>query len=470
MKTIKRVLLFGLLLVGILAPLQSSACGCGMGIAIDPSGAWNLSSGNTSALLHYADGIETLAFARNMENSTDKGKLLLVPIPGDPKKVQVDIANLPSLDGFDLREAAKLSLHSITRLVAGLQIYPQVYYFMFTKLGIPMETSSPPGSGLGAGLNKAIDGDVTIYDHLDKRGVITEVVTAKTADSLGRYLTQQGLDINPATIPVLARYIGQDYSFVVSWKKAALLSPYEGESAKKVSPEAVQAEDIVGLVIDFPTDRMYYPLIPSSAFPGTQITEQLNVLGHVTPKIPEGIEYSTTITYNRAFERYKQITLGTRQIRRSDRPLNYTTVTMTADGGAYTQDLWIDAGGPTGVKFASWSTDRGDTAVLIYAILITVLASFLASGVIGSLVFTGKVAWGSFRRFGLIGLWNLPGGIIGLAVALIFIGTKEELQPEGTLRYLRSDVRKLLYLPIFSVVFLILIVSAKLLLQFIIGS
>jgi len=52
--------------------------------------------------------------------------------------------------------------------------------------------------------------------HLEKAGMVTEVLTTKTDEALYNYLSEKGLKIEKGTLSVLNQYIGKECSFVVS--------------------------------------------------------------------------------------------------------------------------------------------------------------------------------------------------------------------------------------------------------------
>lgn len=102
-------------------------------------------------------------------------------------------------------------------------------------------------NALGApqGLGRGIESDVIVYEHLDKEGISSEIITAKTTNGLYDYLKSKGLKIESGSIPVLDNYIGKDYFFVVSWMN---------------SPEKIiSAEDIKNNLYTYFSSKYSYP-------------------------------------------------------------------------------------------------------------------------------------------------------------------------------------------------------------------
>ena len=83
-----------------------------------------------------------------------------------------------------------------------------------------MGTFKAPIAGegmLGAPMRRAIETDVIVHEHLEKEGITTEIITAKTAQALYWYLQNKNLKVEEGSIPVLDHYIGKEFTFIVSW-------------------------------------------------------------------------------------------------------------------------------------------------------------------------------------------------------------------------------------------------------------
>lgn len=116
-----------------------------------------------------------------LDEENDKGVVWLFPVPSDPNKVVIDIVkNLPQLSGEDISKKAKSNLDGITQSLQLTQIYPIVL--------VPNV-----GRFLGSeGVTGGREQDVVVYEHLEKGGITSEIITAKTAEGLSDYFKSKG--------------------------------------------------------------------------------------------------------------------------------------------------------------------------------------------------------------------------------------------------------------------------------------
>ncbi|MBI4250049.1 DUF2330 domain-containing protein [Candidatus Uhrbacteria bacterium] len=404
-KLVTRFVLVSLLLGATLLPLSSSACGCGVAFSIDPATRqWDYSSGDTNALIYYANNQERLVFARSLQAEQAADKVLIIPVPASPNSVNADvITELPNLTGKNLETVASKFLKSLNETAIATQILPwPIWKFITTPLGVNVSTApgSAPTLGLGAP-TKGIDRSVTVYQHLEKAGLVNEVITSETGEALQEYFAQKNLELDPETVPVLNSYIGKDFTFVTSWRSA---------QAEKTANNSV-----VGLSIEFPASEIFYPLIPSSTFGDTRVSEKIRVVGLFEPDLPVQLERYTTVDYMLANKDSFQ--LGDQTVRKS--VLTYTTVSLNAPSRLLTEDLIFKRSVP-------WRTSlAGIFAGLSKIIWLRVIATILWIIFIASVasIFAGVFAFRRLHRQAIrtyirLGLWNLL-TIIGTTVALI---------------------------------------------------
>jgi len=102
---------------------------------------------------------------------------------------------------------------------------------------------------------------------------VTEVVTAEDADALYDYLKAKNITIPVGSIPIIDDYIGETYSFVVSWVKSI-------RDERKMP----------AIFVDFPTREIYYPLKPTSVYGDAKIPAFIYVIGYARPKLYPEIE------------------------------------------------------------------------------------------------------------------------------------------------------------------------------------
>ncbi len=127
----------------------------------------------------------------------------------------------------------------------------QIYTIPFVMLSMSfVRTFGTEGINAPTSMKgRDIEQDVVVYEHLEKEGITSEIITAKTAVGLYDYLKNKKLKIGSGSIPVLDNYIGKEYSFVASWIS---------------SPEKAISTQNRGVFVTFPKKDIYYPMLPTS--------------------------------------------------------------------------------------------------------------------------------------------------------------------------------------------------------------
>ena len=185
----------------------------------DPySDRWDYSNeSNQQAFINYDNGLQKMIISVGLEEKNNKEIVWLFPVPADPNKVAIDVVKkLPRLDGEEISKKAKSNLADATKFLQMTQLYTIPFISFSKTLGI-IDNGFGTSDAKTEGIVEGIESDVVVYEHLDKEGISSEIVTAKTANGLYDYLKSKGLKIESGSIPVLDNYIGKDYSFVVSW-------------------------------------------------------------------------------------------------------------------------------------------------------------------------------------------------------------------------------------------------------------
>jgi len=191
----------------------------GMMMKPDPySDRWDYSGeNNQQAFINYDNGLQKMIISVGLEGENSKGVVWLFPVPSDPNKVAIDVVkSLPRLSGEEISGKAKSNLDDTTKFLQMTQLYTIPFISFYGTLG----TSGKGVNTLDAapqGLGRNIEQDVVVYEHLEKEGITSEIITAKTANGLYDYLKSKGLKIESGSIPVLDNYIGKEYSFIASW-------------------------------------------------------------------------------------------------------------------------------------------------------------------------------------------------------------------------------------------------------------
>ena len=490
MKKIPSFIVLSLIALAVCSFSPKSVLADGMVIKPDPySDRWDYSDeSNQQAFINYDNGLQKMIISVGLEGENSNGTVWLFPIPSEPNKVAIDVVkSLPRLSGEEISKKAKSNLDDITKF---LQI-TQLYTIPFISFYGTSETTETWGMDdtLGAprGFGRDIEQDVVVYEHLEKEGITSEIVTAKTANGLYDYLKNKGLKVESGSIPVLDNYIGKEFSFVTSW----ISSPERFISAEEIKnnlytyfsnkylypkffnlvnslkqkyPEFNQANDSIdylksqqgrivlqeltqaiqndpsiivdtynkeqdsanqrGVFVTFPTKEIYYPLLPTSVYGSKTVPTTIRVIDHVTPKVFQDIKSYTKTKYY-----VDNDTSFTDDLKNfyngQNQNIKYTKIEINAPSKLFTDDLWLKAQAPAKTYYSTFVARNPIVSAIILLILSSVIAGILA----------GSILFKDLRRepikLALIGLSNLL-TILGLLITTVFVSTKnknESIEP-----------------------------------------
>lgn len=239
--------------------IPKSVLADGMMMKPDPySDRWDYSGeNNQQAFINYDNGLQKMIISVGLEGENSKGVVWLFPVPSEPNKVTIDVVkSLPQLSGEEISKKAKSNLDDTTKFLQMTQFYTIPFISFYGTLGTAgksMNTLDAAPQGLG----RNIEQDVVVYEHLEKEGITSEIITAKTASGLYDYLNSKGLKVESGSIPVLDNYIGKEYSFVASWisqPSQAIVDEYETITNKvlKTNEELLSGvpQDAVDMLIN----------------------------------------------------------------------------------------------------------------------------------------------------------------------------------------------------------------------------
>ena len=404
------------------------------------------------AYINHEDGLEKLIISIGLEE-TAEGAVWIFPVPADPSKVVIDIlTTLPHWRGRNIAQKAKSELTEINRFLRDTQLYPLLFEdFLWDRAGI--ESADSIGiSPTVLTTTKRTEPEVVVHEHLEKEGITTEVLTAKTGQDLYRYLGNKNLEVEEGSIPVLDNYVGRDFTFVASWLGEKTFHPYERKSQEK------------GIFITFPTKKIYYPLLPTSVYGSEVIPTSIRILGLVKPKIFRDIKpYTETSHFKLTTDPNSSIPHFTKKRFRRD-AFEYTVINLNAPSKMLTQDLWISSLPPVKPLIGLFIVNHP----VISAILLLILTSFITSIFISLIIFREARRKKGLIKFSLIGLSNCL-SIIGFTIVTILASTKDIIKPEDQKLFAElkkrgysshavraTDWRKLIFVPAFSIGFLII--------------
>lgn len=374
--------------VTLAMPLQILACG----ISLIPDGpSWTYGNdGAEQSFINYEHGQESLIISRNFDNDTESA-VWVVPLPAAAQAVKVDvISDTPNFTGYEITKKASENFDSVKKSLLATQFYPMVpYYVMGTALNVTeLADTNTTGFGavpLGGIMGKALPPEVTVYQHLEKNGMTAEVLSAVNSDALYQYLHNKGLTVQKDAITVLQPYIGKNFSFVATWVSV------EGEHSVK------------GVLMNFPANKMFYPLYPESVYPGAGFPETITVVGHVSPDLFLGIKANSQVNYYHSDE-----PTSLDQFFTTREGYNFTKIVVRAQPTELTQDLYISSIPPLKILQA----DLLALHPLVSGIVVMIAASFIAA--LLALILLGfGINPALWLKLGACGSLTLIGTIVG---------------------------------------------------------
>ena len=388
------LIILTILLVLLLGPSLVKADGFGIVYYPDRSSFALHTEETQVAAINYEDGREKLLLAVKFRRLENNSVVWIIPVPANASDVKINILKtFPRFSGEDIllqAEEVKGDVTATASLVASLSLVFPIYYVVwfgsltFTFMGDR--------------------GEVEIHAHIEKEGIVTEVVTAENANALYDYLRGKNITIAAGSIPIIDDYIGKTYSFVVSWVEYI---EYETK--------------MPAIFVDFPTDEIYYPLKPTGVYGAAEIPTLIYVVGYAEPRLYPEIEPFTEYRYftggisgdypefygNAKPSIYTRIIIG-RLITSEGYIIGQSSTPPSAN---FVDDLWIEKfeRPPASVQRAMLTLFIHEN-MLYFAIGWLIITSLLAGGLTGYLVFR------DFKKFALIGLANCI-TIIGLIIA-----------------------------------------------------
>mgnify|MGYP006293187801 CR=1 FL=1 len=417
---------------------------------------WRLGSEDQQLVaINHQDGFENMLISVDIGDDVEGEKAVWIfPVPSAPDQVEIDILKgYPNFRGKDIDSQFNDVVGGVAIGMVAYSTFPLPFFmFPLAYFGV-----------MNAGRFMKTDG-IMLHQKIEKMGLTTELITTKDAGSLGQYLHDKGLDMPEESVQILEGYIGKDYSFVVSYIND--LARFKQERQTDDDYRYGREGGIpIGVFVRFPTEKIYFPLKPTSVYGSKEIPILIYVIGHVTPKLYPEIKDKTEMTY---FElaRYRPEShmqpFFNGKTEMDD--LKYTKIKINAPSERFKEDLWIKDRAPILVSIKSFLA----SIFWLWGIIMFVIISMVSSLLAGIVSFRKDPL--PRKKLMLHGLWNCL-TFIGLFVATILINTRkidprlqEQLESQG-LKV--SDTRKVVYTILFYVFFIGLVVAFSLLSIFI---
>lgn len=188
------------------------------------------------AYIEWKNGREKLYVATHAETSTG-GTSWILPVPAKPDQVKVKpVEEFPKVGRF--YPAVKTARHSL-----------KVWMFSALMLDTGFCCCLPGSLGVGLGGGAKSPEELVIHHHVEKLGMVVEVITTKSTGALDQYLAAKNLGVKAQKITALAPYLQKDFSLICAW----VADPVEAKKGRALS-------------IEFPTPHVFFPLQPTRVY------------------------------------------------------------------------------------------------------------------------------------------------------------------------------------------------------------
>ena len=355
------------------------------------------------SVIHHFAGTQKMFISIDFDWKKSNATVWLLPVPSDPVNVSIDIPEgVPHFSGNELIETARGNLNEV------LNTFLNSYY-LSTILPIPMSFII---NSLATG---SMGDSVIVHKHIEEFGLTAEVISANEGMGIYNYLTSNGLELSEGIVPQLDKYVEMKYSFIVMWFSDSQLT---------IRYPAI--------LMEFPTEDIYYPLILTSIYGNGVIPIQIIVVGYVTPKLYNEIEKYTDVSYfyqssleprDPESEYDHEIESGEyfdfiREIY-SLWDAKFTLIKLKTPANALKNDLWIEKKKPDKLDYAEGINNIfGSELEIPMILLLFLILSFLVGFFLGFIVFGHEKK--EFPFYLMMGFGNTI-GIIGLIISTLLV-------------------------------------------------
>ncbi|MBD3387475.1 MAG: DUF2330 domain-containing protein [Candidatus Altiarchaeales archaeon] len=297
--------------------------------------------------IEHERGVEELRIAVACDLDGEEAFWIL-PLPAQASEVEVDILEgFPKFRGYDVesRTGSIVSKWPYLTLTQGYPLFGSpllLWHLGVFNMGGGGRSSSAGGTDAG----------INIETRLEKKGLTVEVLEAESWQALDGYLKGKGVSLPDSDRPAVQEYIGQRYSFVVSW-------------ISNVGVYKRSGSDTLSLKARFPVEKPYYPLKLTSVYGEETVPIRLYLKGFMTPRLYDGISGSSKSKY------YV-----------NEDGMRYTKVTVNAKANSFKEDLWFSKGAPLKMYPAYLLSSNQYLTLLILYLFCSVTAALFAGLVV----------------------------------------------------------------------------------------
>ncbi len=232
------------------------------------------------AFIAWRDGMEQMVIKTEIKTAEHGNGtyVWIFPVPADPKDVAV--YHIKTVEyhggGKDLYTATKNEIKEQSDKIFVLsQIWPVIpaaFSGLLSPIGMAGSAPTKALTGVASTLTKnAEDYGVTVHETITEYGLTSEVITAKEANGLRMYIHDKyGVELPEEMERVFSDYIGKKFTFVVS--------------------ESNGTPSAMAVMVEFPTEKPYFPLKPTSVYGSEAIPITVYVDGFWEPNTWQEIE------------------------------------------------------------------------------------------------------------------------------------------------------------------------------------
>ena len=380
-----------LLLIVLLPPAPALADGKTFTRSADYSAFGPVRQNEQRAAIRFGDGREDLLIAINYNAQPDDQGLWIFPVPGRPGEVRTDLLDaFPQLQGYDDRPWADRMVHNAMTAMRASQLYP-----LIADLGIRAVRWRP---------GKKSPEEAQVHNVVEKWGLRAETLTAPSVAALAEHLREAGLEVAEAELEAFQPYLNDEYVLIVV--RIASRSAMEETFGADTDEDSFSNERRPCLLVNFPTERGYYPMRPTASYGNARIPVVLYVLGHVIPHAdPEMLEKAKVWYYRQHAPDWALAAAFDIEPRAV---FDYTAIDINASAASFTSDLTFEPTHLTGFDLADAIVSRPGLGYAIVPVLFLGF-SYVSAGLAG-LAF--RLSWRRAARLGLLNILTLAGVIV----------------------------------------------------------
>lgn len=353
------------LVLGVCWPTQSlRADGCIFG-----KGGKYIPEKEQRAFIEWNDGQERLFVATRTEKTAGP-TVWIVPVPADPKAVKAEpVEKFPHV--FATKSAVKGAQDNLAAAVV----------LTFCANSGSLIAVLPWDTHASSQYKTAVAvGSVKVHQHVEKLGMIVEVITADSSDALDAYLANKKMGIRSTDIKALEPYMKEKYTLICGWA-------LDGKDA--MSARALR--------IDFPCPSVFFPLRPTRVYEG-DIDTTFFVRGWFKPTAGAQLHdlkcsymegRVSDIALDVIMEKGEPLTPKMREILDSLGLEPVTQVRLSRSPRNWTHDLTMDSGTPLAIDVALTIQNRPLLLWLVSILMSLALSILLPFAVIP----TGSRRW-----------------------------------------------------------------------------